>query len=277
MLKAQEGRIPKEEEIYNLQIGLGESALIHEEKHFFDIAGYRVVEDSLTDEQVTDARQSVMNMEKTPPRHVGRMPHEQMCQLVNVIEGGGVVEDAMALPAVIDHVLEFIWGRQYRLVGSRAILLEPGAKIQLTPGGAAANRRFADYRCWGDGQFRCLMISCLIPLQDATYLAIPASHKANFPHPYKNYALEAIPPLVAVPIRQGSVVLYTESLSHAIQPPATGTGVWLLYQYGTSYMVNWPGCDPSSELLARSAADPEKHHLLLAPYYHPPGTYRKRE
>ena len=69
MLKAQEGRIPKEEEIYNLQIGLGESALIHEEKHFFDIAGYRVVEDLLTDEQVTDARQSVMNMEKTPPRH----------------------------------------------------------------------------------------------------------------------------------------------------------------------------------------------------------------
>jgi len=47
-------------------------------------------------------------------------------ELLHIIESGGVLEDAMGLDRVIDYVQEFIWGRQYRLVGSRAWLRAMG-------------------------------------------------------------------------------------------------------------------------------------------------------
>ena len=143
----------------------------------------------------------------------------------------------MALPRVLDYVQEFIWGHQYRLVGSRAILRTPGRGSQLTQGGDADPRRYARYRCFGDGQFRCLMITCLIALtdtadNDGVFCAIPASHKASLPHPYENTDLNAISPLHDIPLRAGSGILFTENLSHAFKPAVRTEHVWLSYQYG---------------------------------------------
>ena len=272
-----------EEDVFDLQIGLGESETSVEDKHFFDTAGYLVLENLLTSAQVSQAQDTLASIRAGTPKNITRLSDRPYgCELVNIIEGGGAVEDAMALPRVRDYVQEFIWGRQYRLVGSRAILRTPGKGSQLTQGGDADPRRYARYRCFGDGQFRCLMITCLIALTDTTdsdgaFCAIPASHKASLPHPYENTDLNAIVPLHNIPLRAGSGVLFTENLSHALKPATRAGHVWLSYQYGPSYMVNWPHCEPSADLLARTTADPTKSHLLLEPYYHPTGSQKKQK
>lgn len=272
-----------EEDVFDLQIGLGESETSVEDKHFFDTAGYLVLKDLLTPDQVSQAQDTLARIKTAAPKNITLLPKGfHGCELVNIIEAGDAVEDAMALPRVRDYVQEFIWGRQYRLIGSRAILRASGSPSRLTQGGDADPRRYARYRCFGDGQFRCLMITCLIALADTAdsngaFCVIPASHKASLPHPYENTDLDVIQPLCSVPLRAGSGVLFTENLSHAFKPPAHETHAWLLYQYGPSYMVNWTCCEPSADLLARTAADPAKAHLLLEPYYHPAGSQKKQK
>lgn len=272
-----------EEDVFDLRIGLGESETSVADKHFFDTAGYLVLNDLLTPDQVSQARDILEGIKSATPENMTLSPEGSYgCELLNIVEGGGALEDAMALRRVLDYVQEFIWGRQYRLVGSRAILRTPGQGSQLTQGGDADPRRYARYRCFGDGQFRCLMITCLISLtdtgnNDGTFCTIPASHKASLPHPYENTELNAIVPLQNIPLRSGSGVLFTENLSHAFKPATGADHIWLSYQYGPSYMVNWPGCEPSEDLLVRTATDPAKSHLLLEPYYHPAGSQKKQE
>ncbi len=256
-----------EEDFFNLQIGLGESQLSFEDRHFFDIAGYLVLEDLLTADQVKQARNAL----------AGRAVPEKG-EVLHIIAEGGALEDAMALPQVLDPVQAFIWGQQYRLVGSRALYRKAGTAARLSGAGAVDPRRYARYRCFGDGQFRCLMLTCLIALDDTeAFCTIPSSHKANLPHPYEGAELAQIPPLRQIPLRPGSGVLFTESLSHVVAPPNSGTEMWLSYQYGPSYMLDWPGCEPSAELLDRVADDLDKAHLLLAPYYHPSGSQKNKE
>ena len=273
----------KEEDIFDLQIGLGESDTSVEDKHFFDTTGYLVLDELLNQYQVSQVQDKLARIKAATLENITFLPDgTHGCELINIIEGGGVVEDAMALPRVLNYVQEFIWGRQYRLVGSRGIFRAPGRYSPLTQGGAADPRRYARYRCFGDGQFRCLMLTCLIALTDTTggdgiFCVIPASHKANLPHPYEHTDLSAIESLCNIPLRAGSGVLFTENLSHAFKSPTHDTQAWLSYQYGPSYMVNWPGCEPSANLLARTATDPAKSHLLLAPYYHPAGSQKKQK
>ena len=273
---------PTEEDIFDLRIGLGESEISAEDKHFFDIAGYLVLDDLLTPDQVVQAQDTLSRVETATSKNITVLSNlSSGRELVNIVEGGGVVEDAMALPRVRQYLQEFIWGQQYRLVGSRAAIRDPGARSRLNQGGNADPRRYTRYRCLGDGQFRCLMMTCLIALcdtthGDGTFCAIPTSHKANLPHPYENTDLGAIPPLHEIPLQAGSGVLFTENLSHTLKPPVRQMHAWLSYQYGPSYMVNWPGCDASDDLLARTATDPAKSHMLLKSYYHPAGSQKKK-
>ncbi len=268
----------KEEDVFDLQIGIGDSDISFEDKYFFDMAGYLVLEDLLTPSQVAEARE----IESVREEEIAGLTQGPFGpELVNIVESGGVMEDAIGLPQVISYIEAFIWRRQYRLVGSRAILRETGKCTQLTQGGNADTRRYARYRCAGDGQFRCLLMTCLIALHDTSdgegsFCLVPGSHKASLPHPYRGRDLEQVSPLREISLRAGCGVLYTEGLSYAFK--ATGESQsWLLYQYGPSYMVNWPGCEPSTELLARTRDDAIKSHLLLEPYYHPAGSQGKKK
>ena len=254
-----------EEGVFDLRIGLDEIDISEEDCHFFDITGYLVLPDLLDADQIQRARAQADSLR-----------HGDQEVVVNIISAGDVLEDAMALRPVLARVNAFIWGNQYRLIGSRTLFRKAGEASQLTAGGAADSRRYARYRCEGDGQFRCLMMTCLIALHDTTendgaFCALPASHKANLPHPYADADLTQIAPLRTVSLRAGSGVLITESLSRAFaagKQPKT----WLAFHYGPSYMVDLPGCEVTEDLRTRIAADADKRHLLLAPYYHPAGS-----
>ena len=170
-------------------------------------------------------------------------------------------------------MVELVWGEQIRLISSRALVRRAGVSGRVTQGGRADPRRFGRYRAFVEGEFRCLLVSVLIALDDTAagdgaFGVIPASHKANFAHPYADRTAEDLPVLRPLPLAAGEALLYTEGLSHALTAPKAGSTRWLLYQYGPSYLLDWPDCTPSAAVREQAASDPIKATLLREPYYH---------
>lgn len=272
---------PTEEDVFDLQTGSDRQLLSLEEQHFFDIAGYALLPEVLSPGRVEQARQRLETLARTSSGGVTRRQGDgSEAELLNIIEAGGVLEDAMALRPVLRHLQALIWRRQFRLIASRARIRGVGSRGRLTQGGRADPRRYARYRCGPEGEFRCLLVTCLIALDDTNegngaFCLIPGSHKSHLPHPYAGRELDKVPPLQDLPLTAGSAVVFTENVSHALRPPRLESQSWLEFQYGPSYMENWPGCEFSPDLLRRTQADPVKSHLLLAPYYHPAGSQKK--
>ena len=119
--------------------GLGQSCVAIEDRHFFDIAGYLELGKLLSPSQVQQARAQLQTARAEKD--------DQIEQWIHIIEAGGVLEDAMALASVQPYLQEFIWGNQYRLVGSRASLQPSRGQQRLKQGGRADKRRYARYRC----------------------------------------------------------------------------------------------------------------------------------
>ena len=276
-------RLPTEEDVFDLQTGSDRQLLSLDEQHFFDIAGYALLPEVLDPGQIEESRQRLESLARTPSAGVSlRRENDSEVELLNIVEAGGVLEDAMALHPALRHLQALIWGRQFRLIASRARIRGVGSRGCLTQGGKADPRRYASYRCGPEGEFRCLLVTCLIALDDTNagdgaFCLIPGSHKSHLPHPYADRELDEVPPLRDLPLTAGSAVVFTENVSHALRPPRLESQSWLEFQYGPSYMENWPGCKPSADLLRRTQADPVKSHLLLAPYYHPAGSQKKMD
>jgi hypothetical protein len=271
-----------EEDAFNLQIGLGRAQISEIDKHFFDISGFLLLENLLDSSEVRDAQRLITQVESDDlSGPVARVNSSHGREFLNAVELGGSIERSMALRPVLAYVENFIWGRQFRLVGSRAIIRESPLDDDLNQGGTADRRRYARYRCAGNGEFRCLLLTCLIALSDVSLQCgavgvIPGSHKSNLPHPYEGVNWEDIVPLKRLDLRPGDGVLMTESLSYGFGRSAGSNHMWLCYQYGPSYMLSFPGCEPTEQLLARSRSDPTAAHLLRAPYYHPEGAGKRK-
>ena len=257
----------------SFQTGTGQRNLSEEERYAFDVTGFLILDHLLTEEQVREATSRLVDSLSDPPGRVVREQNGPEVELLNVIESGGVLEDAFASDRLVEIMEELIWGYQIRLVASRAILREPGIASEITQGGLADPRRYTRYRSFIEGEMRCLMVSCLIALDDTAdgdggFGVIPGSHKSNFAHPYSGADLDRVAALRTVPLTAGSAVVFSESLSHAMKASASMRKRWLLYQYGPSYMLSWPGCEPSKELRERTSGDETKTRLLKEPYYH---------
>ena len=264
----------EEKDIRPFQTGTGITYLTDEDRYGFDIAGYLVLEDFLSAAQVREASRQLQGSLASPPDHVTLRRNGPEVELLNVVECGGVLEQAFVHERLVEAMQQLIWGDQIRLVSSRAIVREPGISGHISQGGLADPRRYTRYRCFIDGEFRCLLVSCLIALNDTgsgdgSFSVIPSSHKSNFPHPYGGRPPESVAALKDLPLSAGSAVIFSESISHCMKRSGTESKLWLLYQYGPSYMVDWPGCEASPELMRRAAADETKARLLRRPYYHP--------
>jgi len=118
-------------------------------------------------------------------------------------------------------------------------------------------------------------------MPEGQFVAVPGSHKANYPVPRDYLHFEKVPPCVTrVPQRAGSVVIFTEALTH-------GTWPWdeeyerrsLLYAYCPGHMAwggmpangdgkySYPLCEDDPEY----DWTPEQRRMLVAPYTTHPG------
>ena len=254
------------------QTGTGQRLLTEVERFRFDIAGYLPLGTLLDPAELAEARDAIADP-GTLPSGVTATGNGLELELRNIVELGGMLGGVFARPDLHARMVELVWGEQVRLISSRALVRRAGVSGRVTQGGRADPRRFGRYRAFVEGEFRCLLISVLIALDDTAdgdgaFGVIPASHKANFAHPYADRTAEDLPVLRPLPLAAGEALLYTEALSHALTAAKTGDKRWLLYQYGPSYMLDWPDCTPSATTRKRAASDPLKATLLREPYYH---------
>lgn len=225
----------------------------------------------------------------------GRLEHTRV-----LLPYGGVFESLIDPPATVPLVEEMIGGPlrldamhfMARTTG-RGTVLHHGYSELLAYSEYALNR----------GRFECVSVKIGYALSDAglddgPFTVIPGSHKSNFAvpgnrelpqaddplvepvpvragdavlfsdHPYADRPAEDVAALRPLPLAAGHALLYTEALSYALTAPRAADKRWLLYQYGPSYMLDWPDCTPSAALRQRAAADPIKAALLREPYYH---------
>lgn len=261
-----------------LQTGTGQRRLTDDERFRFDVTGFLPLGALLDRSQAAAARRAIAEHDARPaadglPAGVTAAGNRLERELRNAVELGGVFEEVFARPDLHARLVELVWGDQVRLISSRALVRRAGVSGCVTQGGRADRRRFGRYRAFVEGEFRCLLVTVLIALDDTAsgdgaFGVIPASHKANFAHPYAGRPAEDAPAFRPLPLAAGEALLYTEALSYAITAPQSADKRWLLYQYGPSYMLDWPDCTPTAALRERAAADPIKASLLREPYYH---------
>lgn len=261
-----------------LQTGTGQRRLTDGERFRFDVTGFLPLGALLDRSQAAAARRTIAEHDARPaadglPAGVTAAGNRLEQELRNVVELGGVFEEVFARPDLHARMVELVWGDQVRLISSRALVRRAGVSGRVTQGGRADRRRFGRYRAFVEGEFRCLLVTVLIALDDTgpgdgAFGVIPASHKANFAHPYAGRPAEDAPAFRPLPLAAGEALLYTEAISYALTAPQSADKRWLLYQYGPSYMLDWPDCTPTAALRERAAADPIKAALLREPYYH---------
>ena len=158
----------KKQNVRPFQTGTGQRNLSEEDRYAFDVAGFLILEGLLTNDQVRESRARLEATLSSPPSQVKREQNGPEVELLNVAECGGVLEDTLASDRLLKVMEELIWGNQIRLVASRAILRDPGIIGEITQGGLADPRRYTRYRSFLEGEMRCLMVSCLIALDDTT-------------------------------------------------------------------------------------------------------------
>ena len=254
------------------QTGTGQRLLTEVERFRFDIAGYLPLGTLLDPAELAEARDAIADP-GTLPSGVTAAGNGLELELRNIVELGGTPGWVFARPDLHARMVELVWGEQVRLISSRALVRRTGVSGRVTQGGRADPRRFGRYRAFVEGEFRCLLVSVLIalddtPAGDGAFGVIPASHKANFAHPYADRTAEDLPVLRPLPLAAGEALLYTEGLSHALTAPRAESKRWLLYQYGPSYLLDWPDCTPTAAVREQAASDPIKATLLREPYYH---------
>ena len=254
------------------QTGTGQRLLTEIERFRFDIAGYLPLGTLLDPAELAEARAAIADPGALPAG-VTAAGNGLELELRNIVELGGTLGEVFARPDLHARMVELVWGEQIRLISSRALVRQAGVSGRVTQGGRADPRRFGRYRAFVEGEFRCLLVSVLVALDDTAagdgaFGVIPASHKANFAHPYADRIAEDLPVLRPLPLAAGEALLYTEGLSYALTAPRADGKRWLLYQYGPSYMLDWPDCTPSAAVREQAASDPVKATLLREPYYH---------
>ena len=255
-----------------------------EEKYFFDLTGYLVIEGALTPEEVSECNEVI-------DRYAGETEARSS-------EGGSAASgdktDRLGLrgmlgwspphrepfrrllvhPVVVSRLNE-VCGKGFRLDDEPVVIgAEQGAEGILLQGSGEP----FDPSTWyhqQNGQIFCRGVTVAWQLYDVNegdggFAIVPGSHKNRFPTPQGVRTVENDMGLVTQPVmKAGDVLFCAETATHGILP-WKGEGPWrsLLYEYGSRAVARAVGRfftpeerhgDWTKELT------PEQHSLLYGP------------
>lgn len=268
-----------------------EYRLTEEECYQFDLDGYLVLEDVLSDSEVAELNRLIDAQDLPQP--------SQGTDSGRVF--GGFLEWGKPFRELLDHeevlrALGELLGDGFRLDHYYGIYLEKGAETLPLHGGGTPYEP-AEYYHYQNGSMYNGLTVVGWNLRDTGpdsggFCCIPGSHKANYECPQRILeavseadTLDELPDSVVVPeVSAGSVVIFTEALTH-------GTAPWiadyqrrsLLYKYSPGHL-SWGLLDgarpddadltPHEEKMytGKSRNDleltPRQEKLLEPPYVH---------
>jgi ectoine hydroxylase-related dioxygenase (phytanoyl-CoA dioxygenase family) len=248
--------------------------------YLFDLRGFVVVEDALSEAEVTAMNEAVDDILPIEPGDwhggVQRRPEA----------GSKVIGDSVQLqqiyelppfetlidhPSWIEHVKRFV-GNQDDFDTCHGPLYIDENFYQLTPegegtdihsGGHTRTKR-TQFR-YHDDAFHCGQVNVLVAFDDigpgdGATMAVPGSHKQNFAPPFlgdgANGTLEDVPGAEEIHLEAGDALLFVDSVMHGSATRVTpGKRRFAVFRYGPSWGVSRRGYEPTDDLLDRVTAE----------------------
>ena len=207
-----------------------------EQKYLFDLNGYLVVENALTAEEVAACNEAI---DRNPDRHRERSGEQLLSAGSEALSGeqgrgdlGGMLtwphpwcepfRSLLAHPVILPRLIELL-GEGCRLDHLYGIVMRKGTEGHVLHGAGTSNDLTHFYR-FHNGHMRCglTVVSWILTdcgPGDGGFACIPGSHKSNFPAPRDVVRLEKnIGVVRQVEAKAGSVVIFTEALTHGTLP-----------------------------------------------------------
>lgn len=234
-----------------------------EEKYLFDLQGYLVIGDVLSDELLGRINETIDRLEALDDAEVAARgaarkyvkddnvyaqkgiqtetsPGDYSC---NVLAYGGVFEELIDLPTTLPYIEEMI-GKSCRL-DAVSFLSRNSAGAFRFHHGYAELLPYSEYAIEGE-QFKCVSVKIGYALtdvgvEDGCFAVIPGSHKSNFTNPLVGLVPDAAHRLVEpLPCKAGDAVLFSEDLSHGAVENCSGkVRRTLFYSYAPVFHVTW--------------------------------------
>lgn len=236
------------------------------ERYVFDTQGCLLIEDVLTKDEVD-------RLTKGFPRDAEGevIPEPNECVL-NLREPlfRELVNHPRILPylgkLLADVHVEHPWSRQFFLSHEDFMYLRPGQQATRFHNGGTPYDPWLSYTV-RDGKIFCGQVVVFWLLTDQRegkggFWYIPGSHQANFAKPEGLEEYDWIPDCAVQPVaRAGSVILFTEALTHGTRPwEAEFDRYAIFYRYLPAYMSLY--VNPSEER-TRLLSEEQKRYVVL--------------
>ena len=247
------------------------------EIYLFDLRGYLVLSGALSAVEVEALNAGIDTLLPLAPGewrgyiHGHNYNDNDGFNLQQIYEGGEQFEKLIDHPAWIEKMKHFVGGEgtfDYHhgplfIDECFANLRGPGEAIGLHSGGHAASKR-NQFR-FRNGRFMVGQVNVLIALTDVgagdgATMVVPASHKANLPHPAferhrmggESVSVDGVEGAIEVRLGAGDALLFADTLSHgSAERTNPGERRTLVYRYGPSWGYFRHGYAVSEELLQR--------------------------
>ncbi|MFB6135906.1 MAG: phytanoyl-CoA dioxygenase family protein [Halobacteriaceae archaeon] len=239
--------------------------------YLFDLRGYLVLEDALTDREVAALDETVDDLRTLDPGewrgHVHRYEGADDGVDLQQIYEAPPFETLIDHPSWIEYVKRFV-GNQDDFDAHHGPLYVDENFVRVSPegqgtpihsGGHERTKR-TQFR-YHDGEFHCGQVNVLVALTDfgpgdGGTMVVPGSHKQNFEPPFledaRGETLEEVPEAEPVRMEAGDAVLFVDSLMHGSATRTNpGERRFAVFRYGPSWGVSRNGYEPSGELLDR--------------------------
>jgi ectoine hydroxylase-related dioxygenase (phytanoyl-CoA dioxygenase family) len=244
------------------------------EDYLFDLRGYVVIENALSEGRVATMNDAVENVLPMEPGewHGGVQRREETGVIGDSIQLQQIYElhpfeTLIDHPAWIDYVKRFV-GNQDDFDTNHGPLFIDENFYQLTPEGEGTDIHSGGHKRtkrtqfrYHDGDFHCGQINVLVAFDDigpgdGATMAVPGSHKQNFEPPFlkeqRGETLEEVPGAEEIHLEAGDALLFVDSVMHG---SATRTNAgerrFAVFRYGPSWGVSRRGYAATDELLDR--------------------------
>ncbi len=245
-----------------------------EQRYLFDLMGYLVIDDVLDAAELAELNQLVDQRDPWGLRareNAGSVVGNEYNLHIGPLHTWeapfrALIDNATMRP----YLLELI-GPKFRFDHGYAIFMKKGGSQHTLHGGATPYDPGQYYHYRNGKLYNGLIVVSYalgdVKPGDGGFAAIPGSHKSNFPCPLPYKSFERTGPwLQQVPQKAGSVIVFTEALTH-------GTWPWtvdrerrsLLYKFCPGHMA-WGGTYPNPDTVPDAEWTTAERRIMDRPY-----------
>jgi ectoine hydroxylase-related dioxygenase (phytanoyl-CoA dioxygenase family) len=187
-------------------------AITDKQRYLFDLNGFIILE-NLLDGRTVDALCELTGEKFQPPEKL-----TQANAYSPFLHWGEPVLELMTHPVIMEWATE-LCGPRPRLDHAYYYYMRKGEPEALGLHGGGTNVNHSEYFYFKNGAMHNGLIVVAWALRDSGpgdggFCCIPGSHKANYDYHEIHGSTDYSPPVIQVPIKAGSAVIFTEALTH---------------------------------------------------------------